>query len=141
MLENLTLATLRRFAASGFLSTRRPGPRPARSSTTRSGCEAPGLGALVKELSGGNQQKVVLGKWLLTRPRVLFLDEPTRGIDVGAKAEIYALIGRLAAAGPGRRARVVGPARAPGPLAPGPGPRARDARRRCWRPRPPPPNG
>jgi D-xylose transport system ATP-binding protein len=47
-------------------------------------------------LSGGNQQKVVLAKWLLTNPRVLFLDEPTRGIDVGAKQEIYAQINRLA---------------------------------------------
>lgn len=50
-------------------------------------------------LSGGNQQKVVLGKWLLTNPRVLFLDEPTRGIDVGAKQEIYAEINRLAQTG------------------------------------------
>ena len=50
-------------------------------------------------LSGGNQQKVVLGKWLLTNPKVLFLDEPTRGIDVGAKQEIYAEINKLAAEG------------------------------------------
>jgi ABC-type sugar transport system ATPase subunit len=50
-------------------------------------------------LSGGNQQKVVLAKWLLTNPRVLFLDEPTRGIDVGAKQEIYAQINRLAERG------------------------------------------
>jgi D-xylose transport system ATP-binding protein len=50
-------------------------------------------------LSGGNQQKVVLAKWLLTKPRVLFLDEPTRGIDVGAKQEIYAQINKLASAG------------------------------------------
>ena len=50
-------------------------------------------------LSGGNQQKVVLGKWLLTNPKVLFLDEPTRGIDVGAKQEIYAEINQLAKAG------------------------------------------
>jgi D-xylose transport system ATP-binding protein len=50
-------------------------------------------------LSGGNQQKVVLAKWLLTKPRVLFLDEPTRGIDVGAKQEIYAQINRLASEG------------------------------------------
>ena len=50
-------------------------------------------------LSGGNQQKVVIGKWLATQPRVLLLDEPTRGIDVGAKREIYELIFRLAQSG------------------------------------------
>jgi ABC-type sugar transport system ATPase subunit len=50
-------------------------------------------------LSGGNQQKVVLGKWLLTNPKVLFLDEPTRGIDVGAKQEIYTEINKLAKEG------------------------------------------
>lgn len=50
----------------------------------------------VRQLSGGNQQKVVLGKWLMTRPKVLFLDEPTRGIDVGAKSEIHTLTAKLA---------------------------------------------
>ena len=50
-------------------------------------------------LSGGNQQKVVLGKWLLTKPTILFLDEPTRGIDVGTKQEIYAEINKLARSG------------------------------------------
>lgn len=53
----------------------------------------------VAELSGGNQQKVVLSKWLLTRPRIMILDEPTRGIDVGAKAEVHRLMGELAAHG------------------------------------------
>ena len=53
----------------------------------------------VNHLSGGNQQKVVLGKWLMTHPKVLFLDEPTRGIDVGAKAEIHTLMAKLAQAG------------------------------------------
>jgi ribose transport system ATP-binding protein len=58
-------------------------------------------GVAVKTLSGGNQQKVVLAKWLLTKPRVFILDEPTRGIDVGAKHDIYGLINDLVAGGAG----------------------------------------
>ena len=58
--------------------------------------KTPSLEVPVNHLSGGNQQKVVLGKWLMTHPKVLFLDEPTRGIDVGAKAEIHALMAKLA---------------------------------------------
>ena len=55
----------------------------------------------VSQLSGGNQQKVLLARWLLRNPDVLFLDDPTRGIDVGAKQDIYAIVDRLAAAGKG----------------------------------------
>ena len=61
--------------------------------------KATSLESPVNHLSGGNQQKVVLGKWLMTKPKILFLDEPTRGIDVGAKAEIHKLIVQLARQG------------------------------------------
>src|SRR5262249_37478542 len=61
--------------------------------------KAAGPRAPVTSLSGGNQQKCILARWLLTAPKVLLLDEPTRGIDVGAKSEIYGLIRRLAADG------------------------------------------
>ena len=63
--------------------------------------KTPSLHQLISKLSGGNQQKVVLARWLATKPKVLILDEPTRGIDVGAKAEIYALIEALAREGIG----------------------------------------
>lgn len=63
--------------------------------------KAPSVNVGVAQLSGGNQQKVVLGKWLFTEPDLLILDEPTRGIDVGAKYEIYTIIQQLAAAGKG----------------------------------------
>ena len=63
--------------------------------------KTPSSKAAIKNLSGGNQQKVILGRWLLTDPQVLLLDEPTRGIDVGAKYEIYELILSLARQGRG----------------------------------------
>ena len=78
-------------------------------------------------LSGGNQQKVVLSKWLFTDPEVLILDEPTRGIDVGAKYEIYCIINELADAGQGRHRDLVGNARAARDLRP----HLRDERRRA----------
>ena len=63
--------------------------------------KAPDLDEQVSKLSGGNQQKVVLARWLARQPMLLILDEPTRGIDIGAKAEIYRLIDELAASGIG----------------------------------------
>jgi len=61
--------------------------------------KTPSFAEVVQNLSGGNQQKVLIGRWLLTRPKILILDEPTRGIDVGAKAEIHRLVTQLAAQG------------------------------------------
>ncbi len=63
--------------------------------------KADSLHALVKNLSGGNQQKVVIGKWLMSHPKLFIMDEPTRGIDVGAKYEVYSIINDLAARGTG----------------------------------------
>jgi len=98
--ENLTLASLLRFVR-GFLVDDRKRDEQAREEAGALNIRASALGSAVRQLSGGNQQKVVLGKWLLTKPRVLFLDEPTRGVDVGAKAEIHRLIAELAEAGLG----------------------------------------
>jgi rhamnose transport system ATP-binding protein len=60
-----------------------------------------GVDQLVSALSGGNQQKVVIAKWLATQPRILMLDEPTRGIDIGAKVEVHRIVSELAASGLG----------------------------------------
>ena len=96
--ENLSIASLHREQAAGFLNR----------SKERALCEemipsmrikAAGVDQPVQFLSGGNQQKVVIGKWLATRPRVFLLDEPTRGVDIGAKQEIYRLMEELAAKG------------------------------------------
>jgi D-xylose transport system ATP-binding protein len=95
---NLSLSSLGRMSRLGFIQpVREHGKNEA--FFRRLGVKAPGLSAQVGKLSGGNQQKVVLGKALMTDPKVILLDEPTRGIDVGAKAEIYALINDLTAAG------------------------------------------
>ncbi len=66
---------------------------------SRMGVKAPSIKTLVSSLSGGNQQKIVISKWLATGPKVVLLDEPTRGIDVGAKADIYRLVEQLASKG------------------------------------------
>ena len=95
---NAALPSLGRLARFGFTSKGRE-TALAREAIARLGIRCTGPEQEVAGLSGGNQQKVVLGKWLATTPRVLLLDEPTRGIDVGAKQEVYALIDRLRAAG------------------------------------------
>jgi len=97
---NMALGALRRFIRRGLLSLR--GEREAtREMGTRVRLKSSGLAAPIGSLSGGNQQKVVIGKALLTEPRILLLDEPSRGIDVGAKADIFALLSDLAADGRG----------------------------------------
>ena len=98
IVTNLTLAALKRI--SGPLVTDVDAETAAGERSMKElRIKARSVFTIVGTLSGGNQQKVVLAKWLLTNPKVLFLDEPTRGIDVGAKQEIYQQIGRLAAEG------------------------------------------
>ena len=93
--HNLTLAALRQLSRGGFVDRRRDRAAAA-GIVERLAVRAASLATPARELSGGNQQKVVVGKWLLTRPSILLLDEPTRGVDVGAKEEIHELIRRLA---------------------------------------------
>ncbi|WP_405894012.1 sugar ABC transporter ATP-binding protein [Streptomyces sp. NBC_00104] len=96
--ENLGLVTLRGATRGGFVDLKGQRESAARVAE-RLGVRMAGLHQHVRTLSGGNQQKVVIGKWLLADTKVLILDEPTRGIDVGAKVEIYKLINELTAAG------------------------------------------
>ena len=95
---NTTLAALGQVLRGGFLSTRRE-REVFREEQARLGIRASDPEQGTWQLSGGNQQKVVLAKWLRRNPRVLLLDEPTRGVDVGAKAEIYRLVAALSADG------------------------------------------
>ena len=95
---NVSMADLGALSTAGMI--RRGRERLlAESFMQRLRIRAPGIDVPVRQLSGGNQQKTVLARWLATRPKVLILDEPTHGVDVGAKAEIYALIRGLASEG------------------------------------------
>lgn len=93
--ENISLANLHSITRSGFIRPQEE-KRLCELMMKEISIKASGLGQEVSYLSGGNQQKVVLAKWLINRPKVLILDEPTRGIDVKAKAEIYRLISEFA---------------------------------------------
>lgn len=92
--QNISLCTLREAAAGGLLIPRRE-VAMAEGTVKRLGVRTSGVSAAITSLSGGNQQKAIIGRWLLTQPKVLLLDDPTRGIDVGAKAEMYQLMDRL----------------------------------------------
>lgn len=96
---NITLPTLRRYLNPLGLLRQADEIATAEAYRQRLAIRAPSVAVEVGKLSGGNQQKVMLSKWLNTRPRLLILDEPTRGIDVGAKAEVHQMIDDLAAEG------------------------------------------
>ena len=96
--ENMSLASLRRDQIGGFLNGQKENEISAEM-IDRMKVKTPNEHQIIQYLSGGNQQKVVLGKWLAMNPRVLLLDEPTRGIDVGAKQQIYGLMEDLAGKG------------------------------------------
>jgi ABC-type sugar transport system ATPase subunit len=96
--ENISLASLEAKHPEPLINRRKEKSEAAEVAKTLS-VKAASLEDEALSLSGGNQQKVVLAKWLMTNPRVLILDEPTRGVDVGAKSEIYSLMCRFAAQG------------------------------------------
>ena len=96
--ENMSLPLLKKFSTFGFMNTSME-KKEWNTQVENLKIKAPSTRTLVSALSGGNMQKVVLGRWLMTKPKILLLDEPTRGIDVGAKSEIYQLINNLAKTG------------------------------------------
>jgi inositol transport system ATP-binding protein len=99
ILANMEAAVLsQRYVKNGFV---REGElkRDCEAMSAKLRVKTPNLQETIQNLSGGNQQKVLVGRWLLTHPKILILDEPTRGIDVGAKAEIHRLISQLAGQG------------------------------------------
>ena len=92
--ENTTMCTLRELVRYGLIHRRRELTKTAEI-LDKLMIKAAGMEAPITSLSGGNQQKTIIGRWLLTRPQVLLLDDPTRGVDVGAKAELYRLMDQL----------------------------------------------
>ncbi len=96
--NNISMAVLSKLSTLGVIRGRKEADL-AEESVRRLAIKTPSVKQQVQYLSGGNQQRVVIAKWLATHPKVLLVDEPTRGIDVGAKSEIYALLNRLAGQG------------------------------------------
>jgi inositol transport system ATP-binding protein len=97
--ENMDSAVLnQRYVSKGFVQSEQLN-KDCLEMAKRLRVKTPSMDEIIQNLSGGNQQKVLVGRWLLTNPRILILDEPTRGIDVGAKAEIHRLVSELAGTG------------------------------------------
>jgi ABC-type sugar transport system ATPase subunit len=96
--ENITLACLSKLAKLHMIDKNKE-VQTCEEYTKKLRIKTPSIEQLVMNLSGGNQQKVVIGKWMATNPRILILDEPTRGIDVGSKKEIHQLMSLLAKSG------------------------------------------
>lgn len=96
--ENMTISSLERFCKNGFINNHET-LKECRKYVDRLRIKTPSLSFKVSNLSGGNQQKVILSRFLMVKPKLILLDDPTRGVDVGAKQEIYALIHQLASEG------------------------------------------
>lgn len=96
--QNVTLPSLGRISGNGFLKLAEEF-KLAREFTERLDLRAASLDTHVGNLSGGNQQKVVIAKWLATQPKVIILDEPTKGVDIGSKAAVHEFMAELAAQG------------------------------------------
>lgn len=94
IIENMTMGTLKNVSQMGLIKARKE-RKVVKEMIAKLNIKCPSLLCKIGYLSGGNQQKAILGKWLISSPNILILDEPTRGIDVGAKAEIYSLISNL----------------------------------------------
>ncbi len=99
IVENTAIADLNGYQTSYFFLNEKKMKEDTVKSVEKLRIKTPSIKELIKNLSGGNQQKVLIGRWLLTNPDILLLDEPTRGIDVGAKFEIYTIITELAKQG------------------------------------------
>ncbi|HWQ80529.1 MAG TPA: sugar ABC transporter ATP-binding protein [Anaerovoracaceae bacterium] len=99
VMQNIIIASIKKYIRKSGLLNHKQAIRDTNEYIKAISIKTPGISQRVENLSGGNQQKVLVARWLLTNPEILFLDEPTRGIDVGAKAEIHRLITNLAGQG------------------------------------------
>jgi len=99
VMENMSIVKMTDYSAKGGFVNHANMAKDCLEQIKRLNIKTPTMDQIINNLSGGNQQKVLIARWLLAQPKILILDEPTRGIDVGAKAEIYRLISELASRG------------------------------------------